>query len=212
MRKVSFIGDIHGDWTRYKLLVDQVETSVQVGDFGYGFIHKADEYMLEWQKEHPQHRFIRGNHDDPNQCLRSPTYIPDGFMDHQNGIMYIGGAWSIDYAMRKEGCDWWPDEECSTRLFEKLFDLYLDFKPRMMVTHDAPLKIPRYSEILSAKDFQMVTRTGLWLERMRYSHKPELWMFGHWHKSADKQIEGTRFICLNINEVKTVDLDTLEVT
>lgn len=212
MRKVGFIGDIHGDWDKYKLLVDQVETSVQVGDFGYGFDHKADEEMLEWQKEHPQHLFIRGNHDNPAQCLKSQTYIHDGFTDHQNGIMYVGGAWSIDYATRVENINWWHEEECSTDTFKRTFDLYKDFKPRIMVTHDAPFYIPKWTGILSDKDFHMLTRTGVWLQRMYNVHQPDLWLFGHWHKSVDQTIEGTRFVCLNICETRDLDLDTLELT
>lgn len=213
MKKVRLIGDIHGDWNFYKdFLLLPTTPSIQVGDFGYGFNHPKDELMLDWQKENLQHKFIRGNHDDKCQCLRSESYIPDGFWDKQNNIMYVGGAWSIDYGMRVEGVDWWEDEECSTDTFKTIYNTYVEVKPRIMITHDAPLQIPRWTGLLQKGEFQMVTRTGLWLERMLRAHRPDLWVFGHWHKSVDKTLEGTRFVCLNINETKDLDLDTLELT
>src|SRR5262245_14865759 len=27
-------------------------------------------------------------------------------------------------------------------------------------------------------------------------HKPKLWVFGHWHRSFDKALRSTRFVCL----------------
>jgi hypothetical protein len=42
-------------------------------------------------------------------------------------------------------------------------------------------------------------------------HKPDLWIFGHWHCDADEVIDGTRFICLNELSYVDVDMETLEV-
>ncbi len=213
MSKVRLIGDIHGAWQYYRdYLIDPDMPSVQVGDFGYGFNSSKDELMLKWQEENPQQLFIRGNHDDIGQCLLSKSYIPDGFWDKQNDIMYVGGAWSIDYGFRVEDVDWWADEECSTSTFKHIYENYKQVKPRIMITHDAPLNIPCWTGLLPKEAFQMTTRTGLWLQRMLNAHKPDLWVFGHWHQSMDQTTEGTRFVCLNINETRDLDLNTMELT
>lgn len=214
MSKLRLIGDIHGAWTYYKdHLIDPNIPSVQVGDFGYGFNYSKDALMLHWQEENPTQRFIRGNHDNVKVCRKSKNYILDGWREEDgSGIMYVGGAWSIDYGLRREDVDWWADEENSTQDFEYIYECYKEMKPRIMITHDAPLHPASWIGLLPKGSFQMVTRTALWLERMRQVHKPDLWVFGHWHKSVDRTAEGTRFVCLGIEEVKDLDLDTLEMT
>jgi predicted phosphohydrolase len=215
LSKVRLIGDIHGAWDYYKnYLIDPDLPSIQVGDFGFGFNSKKDQEMLKWLEANPDQRFIRGNHDDPSVCNLSKNYLPDGYVynDEEYPIMYLGGAWSIDYGLRREFVDWWPDEECSTDQFEKFYETYKEVKPRVMITHDAPLQVASWIGLLGKGDFQMTTRTALWLGRMLHVHKPELWVFGHWHKNIDKTTEGTRFICLGINETRDLDLDTLELT
>lgn len=181
-----------------------------MGDFGFGFNKKSDERMLKWQAENPNHLFIRGNHDDRAVCRESDNFIEDGEAYIWDHLMCIGGAWSIDYAQRREGRSWWPDEECSSEEFDRFTETYLQAKPRVMVTHDAPMQIPNWHKFVRG-DLQ-ITRTGLRLGQMWQKHKPDLWVFGHWHLSFDKTVEGTRFICLNINEWVDLDLNTLEVT
>lgn len=211
-RKVRLIGDIHGDFGYYKTLLD-CEASVQVGDYGLGFDSLRDDRMRDWADDNKQHRFIRGNHDNKAICQTFPNYIPDGYYDSQNSIMYIGGEWSIDYASRREGVSWWSDEENSHNDFDNFHKLYTMVKPRIVISHGAPLTIPKAGNILNPSfGPEIWTRTNLRLYKMWQDHAPELWVFGHWHKSMDKHLDGTRFICLNINEFIDVDLDTLEVT
>ena len=45
--------------------------------------------------------------------------------------MYIGGAWSIDHAMRTEGLDWWRDEELAVMEFDRIAKIYEETKPRV---------------------------------------------------------------------------------
>ena len=68
---LRLIGDIHGLHTSYRtLLQDWDGPSVQIGDYGLGFsgCEEVDDYVLGWQSRNPQHRFIRGNHDNPATC------------------------------------------------------------------------------------------------------------------------------------------------
>jgi hypothetical protein len=43
------------------------------------------------------------------------------------------------------------------------------------------------------------------LEELFNIHKPELWVFGHYHVSRTVEEQGTRFVCLN--ELETLDVE-----
>lgn len=72
MKSIRFIGDVHGNWKRYKKIINDCDTSIQVGDFGVGFISKITEQVHSNppydHMKRGDHRFIRGNHDNPNVC------------------------------------------------------------------------------------------------------------------------------------------------
>lgn len=218
MNKTRFIGDVHGLKNELALVLhnipEDVTSVVQVGDMGVGFgqgdyWHESLEDMLSTVNG----RFIRGNHDNPSQCREMQTWIKDGRIE--NDVMYIGGAWSIDYAWRTKGIDLWDDEELSSQEFYDLLQVYDYVRPRVMVTHDCPLSVSEELFINTGKSFsgrQFKTRTGSAFETMFEIHKPKLWIFGHWHCDADRVINGTRFICLNELSYADVDLSTLEVT
>lgn len=206
------IGDIHGAWEQYHAIASEVDRSIQVGDFGVGFSgpywhERADEFHWDGQ-----HRFIRGNHDDPTRCQHMAGWIRDGFVEVKDRVvMHIGGAWSIDYAWRTEGTSWWRDEELSQLAFDHLIEVYSVVKPQVMITHDCPsvASLEMFCKTGHAKMFngkQILTRTGEALQRMFEIHQPEEWFFGHWHKTLDMAIDGTKFQCLGELEYKDVEL------
>lgn len=201
--KTRFIGDIHGKLLPYLQLIEGVENSVQVGDFGIGFGTKGDPDFIDSMMEEMEgnHRFIRGNHDNPFKCKESKYWIRDGH--YENGVMYIGGAWSIDQDWRTAGVDWWPEEELSYVDLDSLVGIYDFLRPKIMITHTLPIQVPR--DHIGKKIIGSGCRTELAFERMFDIHKPELWIAGHWHLSFDKVIDGTRFICLN--ELEYIDLE-----
>lgn len=220
MALTRIVGDIHGkfnDYSFFSLGVGRTyhsgdtpppERSIQIGDFGMGF---AKEYwhdmVAEWQLKHPGHRFIRGNHDDPAKCKLMPGYIADGTVE--GDVMYIGGAWSIDQAMRTEGVSWWRDEELSMQEFDRIVKIYEEVKPRVMITHDCPTSVAwdmfiARGDSIGGKQ-QIKTRTGEYLEWMWGIHKPELWFFGHWHNTRKTFLLGTEFQCLG--ELDYVDVE-----
>lgn len=220
MALTRIVGDIHGkfnDYTFFSLGVGRTyhrgdvpppERSVQVGDFGIGFYKDYWHGMVDdWQKEYPGHRFIRGNHDNPAKCKEMTGYIPDGTIE--GDVMYIGGAWSIDHDMRIEGKSWWRDEELSIEELNQLYDVYVDKKPRVMITHDCPTSVAW--EMFLSKGLGMFgegqtkTRTGEALQAMFEAHKPEEWYFGHWHQTRKAEILGTKFHCLG--ELDYVDVE-----
>lgn len=187
----------------YLAILDGVDKSVQVGDFGIGFGTKGmPDFVDSMIDEYPgQHRFIRGNHDNPHKCRESAHWISDG--QFEDGIMYIGGAWSIDQEWRTAGVSWWPEEELSYVDLDSLVGIYDFLRPKVMITHTAPISIPR--DHCGKRIFGEGSRTENAFERMFEIHKPEVWIFGHWHLSLDKVVDGTRFICLD--ELEYIDLE-----
>ena len=213
---IRFIGDIHGKVPDYEIIAGAADTTVQIGDFGWGWFSDAQKYRINRFHSTPlmgNHRFIRGNHDNPAECAEAAGWIPDGHFEEEHGIMYVGGAWSIDWQCRTPGVSWWPDEELTQEQFAKVYDDYVKRKPRVMVTHDAP-----NSAILSCFEFPNYfgdftpTRTSDAFETMLAAHEPDMWIFGHWHIDRDTRVGDTRFICLAELSAADVDPVSLEVS
>ena len=203
---MRLIGDIHGHFNIYKRIIKAAPASIQVGDLGVGFrIGGHGPRDGEFRPNPPYDTmcaqnalFIRGNHDNPAVCRRHPRYIDDGHV--VNDMMFIGGAYSIDWEFRTEGYSWWRDEELSIQQLNMLVTDYIRLKPRVMITHDCPREVGE-AIIMSMPNpvagRQLIqTRTGQAFQEMMNAHSPELWVFGHYHHSFDHVLRGTRFVCL----------------
>lgn len=212
MKTIRFIGDVHGRYEPYKKLIAKVPRSIQVGDMGVGF-RRVDGYRAGEIYSNPphyamvagDHRFIRGNHDNPEECRKHSQWIPDGRVE--GNMMFIGGATSIDKHMRQEGYNWWPAEQLSPDALATLIEVYENIKPEIMVTHECPQSlvqcfIGHYKVELEPGG----TDTRKALEMMLAIHRPKLWIFGHWHQSLDFAQNGTRFICLAELEHKDIEI------
>jgi hypothetical protein len=202
---MRLIGDVHGKYDRYRrILADGPTGSIQVGDMGIGFRHTQGPRAGEFYTNPPHyamlagsHRFIRGNHDNPESCRRHSQWISDGTIE--NGIMFIGGALSVDRAMRVPDHTWWADEELSIKELDDLITVYLAERPRVMITHECPEEVAAELERLAHRgklDPQYASRTRQAFQAMWSAHSPEVWVFGHWHYSFDQVLRGTRFVCL----------------
>lgn len=198
---MRFIGDVHGKIKQYLKLIEDCDSSIQVGDMGIGFVKVP--------KIEGNHKGIRGNHDNPNMAVRHPNFIKDGTFWENESIFFLGGAWSIDWEWRQEyemnfgKRIWWPNEECSVPKLQKIIDYYEECKPEVMVTHDCPTIMAH--EIHSQHEWDK-SKTRQALDRMFEIHKPKLWVFGHHHVNLMRDIDGTRFICLA--ELSFVDIET----
>lgn len=198
--KVRLIGDLHGDMYAYSQIISDCDRSIQVGDFGMGFIRSVPDV------DPNKHEFIRGNHDSPDLCKMSAAWIPDGTI--RNDVMFVGGAWSIDWAYRTPGLSWWDDEECSPAQLEHFIEKYIEVKPRVMITHECPDCIADVMcQDVQWKKFPFPSRTRDAFQIMWEHHQPDLWFFGHWHLSWQKKVGNTHFVCLNINEYVDIELD-----
>jgi len=204
---ITIIGDVHGYTRTYqKWLRDNLapsDSSIQIGDMGLGFsgvgLPAPGQPPLE-----PSHKFFRGNHDNPRKCRAHKNYLGDYGYLSEYGIFYLAGAFSIDRATRTEGESWWPDEELSYQELERAIDLYLQVKPRFVLSHEAPAKAANVllADLIGpyfwAKGDCANSRTAQALEAMLVLHAPEKWIFGHYHVDKQFYTPGyhTQFTCL----------------
>jgi len=189
-----FIGDIHGEFARYKAIINQRPNSIQLGDMGVGF-PGYDHSQLDIPEFH---KFLRGNHDNPAVCREHLNYLGDyGFLP-QHDIFYISGAWSIDRACRIAGVSWWEEEELSYQQLLEVIKEYKKIKPKIVATHDCPVSIMR--TMFDIQPFP--SRTGQAFDSMLEVYKPDFWVFAHHHvhRVNVKKIGKTTFICLGIGQ------------
>jgi predicted phosphohydrolase len=200
MRKI-IIGDVHGKTDQYQKMLRQrfsTEQTIQIGDMGFGFprtpgLHK--DIMGD------NHKWFRGNHDDPAKCRATIGYLGDyGFLPEDN-LFYIAGAYSIDYMWRIPGHSWWPDEELSWTELDAAIELYKEKKPRFVISHEAPGSVAAWLLQTVVPGFRpeklVQTRTGSAMDRMLDYHRPEEWVFGHYHIDKSFELKGTKYTCVN---------------
>ena len=191
------IGDVHGKVNEYwKILQkwDKRHCSIQVGDFGF---KKQHEWHLK-NIDFSQHQINFGNHDDYS-FLHEPHSLSNWSYGFESKKMTVRGAFSIDKSYRTENVDWWQNEELNYEEMQNAIDFYNFNKPKIMITHDCPDYARRY--LFGIRD-KSITSNGL--QQMFENHQPDVWIFGHHHRSKNEVINGTRFICLA--ELETIVL------
>jgi len=188
---IRFIGDIHSLKKNHeKMVLRDGNATIQVGDFGWGFpgMKQANHYKI------PENNFfIRGNHDSPSVCKHHPAYLGDfgcKTIDNKR-VFFVSGAHSIDIWARREGVDWWADEELSYSQMTTAFDRYMIEKPDYVVSHDCPNMI---AEQLT--EYHERTATSNLLTAMFEAWKPKYWIFGHYHTDAHFVQDSTEFFCV----------------
>lgn len=185
---IRYIGDIHGRDDLYARALAGCGASVQVGDFGFGFVPDAS--LARWPGG-IHHRMIRGNHDDPAKAEKHPGFIDSGY--ETPGTFYINGGLSIDRQWRIPGVSWWADEEHSLEDLKVLIEMYALHKPRRVVSHEGPA--PVVDRFFQPTRFTP-SLTSCALTAMLQIHQPTEWIFGHWHDRRDQVVGTTHFICL----------------
>lgn len=184
---MRFIGDIHGNLKYLEsVLTDGI--NIQVGDFGFGFV-KVPEY--------PNLKFIRGNHDNPELCYKSPMFLGD--YGEFNGVFFVSGASSHDWKLRTPGYDCWINEELSNEQFDSAIGLWKTSDAKIFVSHDAPDRI--------TVDYLQNDRnkTSWALQTMLEIKKPDIWIFGHHHLSLDFMADGVRWIGINKLQYRDIE-------
>lgn len=190
--KYTIIGDVHGKISQYEKIITEANKqntlTIQIGDFGF-----KKEHLWHIANINDNHKILFGNHDD-----YSFLYHPHSLNDFKiikgdyKTLLTVRGAHSIDKNLRIENRDWWANEELTYQQFQEAIELYEKEKPEIMVTHDCPQEV---REKLFNIHEKSITSNGL--QAMFEIHQPELWIFGHHHKTIDTTINNTQFVCLN---------------
>lgn len=197
--KIKLIGDVHGHFDLYQDILhgsDNCDMTIQVGDFGAGF--------AEIPELAPKHKFIRGNHDNPDICRAHPNWIPDGAFWIKESMYFLGGGLSIDRANRVLGETYWDDEELPFGdLYQEISRFEL-LQPKIVVSHCAPHEIGSKLFPTNTKRY-FDSRTANAFDAMLQVHKPTIWIFGHYHQTVTQYINGTTFMCLG--ELRSTTLE-----
>lgn len=223
-----FFGDIHGSFgsadDHYQELMKkhegEIDILISVGDFGFW---PRDVTGYTWEREF-DHRcvFVDGNHEDHEILLKleEPNWGLDPYhssvfsswrkmMEHweykrrgeiENGILFIGGARSIDRQYRLRGVDWFPEENISYADQERVFESIEEYGKEnihTVVSHDCPASFD-VSEACVNTGKEIIDGNRKFLEHIRSYVRPNRWRFGHYHKRMSGVYEGTQWRCLDM--------------
>lgn len=215
---IYLVGDVHGEFDSLFRKINDFGISdcnlIHVGDGGEGFLSEPkqmrqfEHYNNFFKKHNIQYLSIRGNHSDPiyfqGQVKHSHfELVPDYTYREFNGekFLFVGGAVSIDRAIRVPHMSWWPNEEfvLKPELVEKV---------DILITHSGPSWIgPTDKKLISHYCARDAT---LWDECVdeRKAHeklielcKPKKHYLGHFHMSESVEMNGCKHRLLDILEI-----------
>ena len=213
--KISFIGDVHGKTNQYQKMLRRRfagQRTFQLGDMGVGFGRGEAGGLHVDIMNSGDHKWIRGNHDNPELCQRLTDrgYAGDVGYWPEDKLFFLGGAYSIDHAWRIPGKSWWAAEELSYPELAKAIDFYTQVKPEIVATHECPSRISEYMLQVVIPGFRneklecVGSRTAAALQQMLDAHQPKEWVFGHYHVTKSFQVKDTKFTCINELDVYTI--------
>lgn len=198
---IHVIGDVHGHYNRYAKLTKMFPYTLQLGDFGFSY-----GIFSHFNIDPEKHVFFGGNHDNYEILEKAPRIANNlgnyGYTELNDiKFFYVRGAWSIDRKWRTMGVDLWEQEEVNEEWWEDIIEMYREYKPRYMITHDCPYEVTKYifgTDGLEAFGWprSLITNTGRLLQMLWDIHKPEIWCFGHYHEKKEVDILGTKFVCV----------------
>ncbi len=211
---IYITGDTHGEQARFSPAAmpgedsfGQGDTLIVCGDFGYIFEgSERESAFLDTLAEKPYTIcFCDGNHENFPAIYAYPREVWHGGSVHmirrnifhlmrgqvfeieRKRIFTMGGAYSIDRYMRKEGLSFWRAELPTSDEYREAVQNLREAgnSVNYIVTHTAPREIiRRMGKYPDAHDAEL---TGF-LEWIMYEVKFEKWFFGHWH--TDEEIDG----------------------
>jgi Icc-related predicted phosphoesterase len=223
--KVGFAGDWHGNlpWAIEALQAfheAEVSRIYHVGDFGIWPGRFGSDYLSflhDIAEQLEQNLYVTlGNHEDYDQVasmteteegwLQLPNlprfnFAPRGhvWLDGKTRMGSLGGAGSIDRALRTAGQDWWPEEEiteanCAT-LASNVTNAGWD-RLDVLVTHEAPAGLRRVGMQPRPAWITPDIEHDCYLQRVRLRNvvdvvQPRTLVHGHWHEWITDSIDGT---------------------
>lgn len=223
---VAIAGDWHGDTEHAVRTVRDAAAAgagvvLQVGDFGLQDWLNSD-YLNTLQAvcallgvevwwldgNHEDHAAVTafGFTGDPFPVRPSVHYLPRGYRWtwHGHTWLAVGGAVSVDRALRTEGWDWWPQEELTERQATRIAD---DGRADVLLTHDCPAAVPvtfpPWPLGWDLADSARADAHRARLQRVVDAVQPRVILHGHLHMAFAKAVDmgwGTpEVVCLDRN-------------
>jgi hypothetical protein len=129
------IGDAHGRVPEYLRLLATLppgSRSIAVGDL---YLGRPGVHLPELP---PEHKFLRGNHDDPALCRKHPNYLGDYGYLPDDDLFFVSGALTASWRVLGNSKYWYKDEELSDLDLNEAIGLYKDTRPKLVISHTAP--------------------------------------------------------------------------
>jgi len=207
--KIGFVGDTHGNWLDLYRAMDLlssvgVERIVQVGDFGFW-----KQNLRSLKLEIPVY-FIDGNHEEfpllldrvssnrltPQEVLGNLFYIPRGTVLNWGDTIFgfLGGGFSVDYKLRKDGVSWFSKEETPK---EEEARKLINHQAEFIVTHDAPSEAVAYMPKPLRHTDTRDTQCRMILQGILNEAKPAHWVHGHYHMRYSTRIQDCKIVGLD---------------
>ena len=205
-------GDTHGDldfqkildWVGATKLNKDKDYLIILGDFGYVWENKRDNYekeKLDFISCLPfTTLFIDGNHENHSRlnAMRVVNFmggkahkVYDSIYHLMRGQVYnicnksiftFGGASSVDRNLRVEGVSWWKEEEFNYIEAETAYENLnkINWEVEYVLTHSAPFSIK--DKLYGNNNLYAPSATERLLEAILRNIRFKQWYFGHYHK------------------------------
>ena len=228
---VYITGDTHRDFRRVAVFCDTVNSTkddvlIILGDAGINYFGDVKDHLLKCQLAAlPITLFcIHGNHERRPESLgyaktawnggtvyqepefQNLLFAKDGEVYDIGGkrCIVIGGAYSVDKPLRlSEGWGWWPDEQPSPEIQERV-EARLGMEGwsiDVVLSHTCPLKHePREMFLSGISQAGVDKTTEMWLDTIEERLCYKRWYCGHYH--TDKVIDNLRFMFRDFVEFK----------
>ena len=188
--KLAILSDVHGNTDRCR---EACETNpqriiLQLGDLGVGMV--PDEAIQSLPKNF---RFFVGNHDNRSHAKNFASCVGD--FGEFEGIFFVSGADSVDKHRRKEGFDWWADEELNVEQCVACLQAWENSSCEIIISHDCPQSIG---------ELRMIghhCNTRNLLQMMVNTRRPKLLVHGHHHCAYSMEVDGVTYRGLGIDEL-----------
>lgn len=217
-QRALLLGDAHGNsrFMEYAASIaatNGCEVIIQLGDFGYwehtlGGREYLDRVERAARECETPVLFIDGNHENHDmlhEYVESGRVGPDGLVWVRPNVAWVtrgtrwtwqdrifaavGGAASVDRAMRTPGWTWWPGEVLHRADVEHLLREPVD----VVLSHDAPqIANMKSQRSFPAEDLERAFESRAVLDLVIESCRPELVAHGHWHIRHTTTVGGVR--------------------